>query len=80
MAKQLQHLEFFNQDNLIDAFGFIGPDCIIRGAHIIPAFVYGATEALLGPSFVREWDRHQQTSYSIPVFQVCQTLPDFSHS
>ena len=23
---------------------------------------------------------HQQTGYSIPVFQVCQTLPDFSQS
>ena len=57
MAKRLQHLEFFNQDNLINAFGFIDPDCVIRGAHIIPAFAYGATEALLGPSFVQEWDR-----------------------
>ncbi|KAG2739152.1 hypothetical protein P692DRAFT_201873415 [Suillus brevipes Sb2] len=50
----LQHLEFFDQDNLAEAFGFLDPDSIIRRVHIIPAFAYSRTDTLLGPSFVRK--------------------------
>lgn len=36
------------------AFGFINPDEVIRGAHLIPAFNYGGTEDLLqGESIAR---------------------------
>ncbi|KIK15448.1 hypothetical protein PISMIDRAFT_115159, partial [Pisolithus microcarpus 441] len=57
VAKHLQCLEFFNQDNLIDAFGFLDPDCIIRGTHLIPAFAYSSTDELLAQSFMQDWDR-----------------------
>ncbi|KAG2030543.1 hypothetical protein BDR03DRAFT_843298, partial [Suillus americanus] len=51
-AKCLQRLEFFDQDSLGEAFGFLDPDSIICGVHIIPAFAYSHTDTLLGPSFV----------------------------
>lgn len=53
-AKRLQHLEFFDKDSLDEAFGFLDPDSVIRGVHIIPAFAYSRTDTLLGPSFVRK--------------------------
>jgi hypothetical protein len=53
-AKRLQRLEFFDKDSLDEAFGFLDPDSVIRGVHIIPAFAYSRTDTLLGPSFVRK--------------------------
>ncbi|KAF8143030.1 hypothetical protein K438DRAFT_1634402, partial [Mycena galopus ATCC 62051] len=44
--KRLFRLEFV-PDSDPDAFGFLNPDEVIRGAHIIPAFSTGTTEALL---------------------------------
>ncbi len=35
------------------AFGFLDPDQIVRGVHLIPAFAYGQTGELLGPSICR---------------------------
>ena len=35
------------------AFGFIDPAEVIRGIHLIPAFAYGKTDGLLGPSIAR---------------------------
>ncbi|KIJ14903.1 hypothetical protein PAXINDRAFT_23838, partial [Paxillus involutus ATCC 200175] len=46
-AKRLQHLEFFDQENQEEAFGFLDPDSVIRGVHLIPAFSYGSTQDLL---------------------------------
>jgi hypothetical protein len=52
----------FVPDDLIDlddpseasgAFGFIDPAEVIRGVHLIPAFAYGKTDGLLGPSIAR---------------------------
>ena len=49
----------FVPDDLIDlddpseasgAFGFIDPAEVIWGVHLIPAFAYGKTDGLLGPS------------------------------
>ena len=31
-------------------FGFINPDLVVHGVHIIPALTFGYTEELLGPS------------------------------
>jgi hypothetical protein len=47
-------LEFFDQDSLGEAFGFLDPDSVIHRVHIIPAFAYSRTDTLLGPSFVRK--------------------------
>ena len=39
-AKRLLQIEFYDQESL-DVFGFIDPDSIVRGVHIIPAFGWG---------------------------------------
>ncbi|KAF9241994.1 hypothetical protein BU15DRAFT_38310, partial [Melanogaster broomeanus] len=69
-AKRLQRLEFFDQENQEEAFGFLDPDSVIRGVHLIPAFSYGSTQDLLpGPSFVRQekgtegWDKDWRYLY-----------------
>lgn len=51
--KRLHRLQFFDQEDASDAFGFIDPDLVVRGAHIIPAFGYSQTNDLLGPSQAR---------------------------
>jgi hypothetical protein len=50
--KRLHRLEFV-PDSEPGAYGFVNPDDVIRGAHLIPAFHYGATEDAPGPSFSR---------------------------
>ncbi|KIK40282.1 hypothetical protein CY34DRAFT_87618 [Suillus luteus UH-Slu-Lm8-n1] len=50
-AKHLQRLEFFDQDSLPDAFGFLDPDSVICGVHLIPAFNFDTTDKLLEPTF-----------------------------
>ena len=52
-AKRLPWVQFFDQSNPGDTFGFVNPDAVIRGVHLIPAFRYGLTEDLLGPSFTQ---------------------------
>lgn len=52
--KRLLRLQFFNQDIPSDAFGFLDPDSVVRGVHLIPAFAYGRTEELLGHSYARQ--------------------------
>ena len=60
--KRLPWLEFFDEESLPEAFGFLDPCSVMRGVHLIPAFAYGATKDLLHPSFVQpesdgiEWD------------------------
>jgi len=34
-------------------FGFLDPDQVICGVHLIPAFAHGRTDHYMGPSFVR---------------------------
>jgi hypothetical protein len=53
--KRLHRLEFV-PDSEPGAYGFVNPDDVIRGAHLIPAFHYGATEDAPGPSFARAED------------------------
>ncbi|KAJ7462907.1 hypothetical protein FB451DRAFT_1562362 [Mycena latifolia] len=49
--KRLYRLEFLpNSDE--DAFGFLNPDEVIRGAHIIPAFAHRRTEEFLVPGSI----------------------------
>ncbi|KAJ7733500.1 hypothetical protein B0H16DRAFT_1304133, partial [Mycena metata] len=49
-AKRLHRLEFVAADSP-HAFGFLNPDEVIRGTHLIPAFHYGRTHGLLGPAW-----------------------------
>ncbi|KAG0703308.1 hypothetical protein DFH29DRAFT_998600 [Suillus ampliporus] len=52
-AKRLHCIGFFKQDDPSEGFGFIDPDHVIRGVHLIPGYQHGRTDTQLGPSFVR---------------------------
>jgi hypothetical protein len=54
-SKRLHRIGFLTDDIDSDpgCFGFIDPDLVIRGVHLIPAYAYGRTEKYLGPSFAR---------------------------
>lgn len=50
-TKRLHRIGFVDDET---AFGFLDPDQVIRGAHLIPAFAHGRTNALLtGKSVAR---------------------------
>ncbi|KAJ7151509.1 hypothetical protein C8R46DRAFT_1229045 [Mycena filopes] len=56
-AKRLHRLEFLPEGDP-NAFSFLHPDEVIRGAHLIPAFHYGRTGMLLGPSLALDHEGH----------------------
>lgn len=67
--KRLHRLQFLPEDDP-EAFGFLDPDEVIRGAHLIPAFFYGGTEEYLrGISLARadnavdDWRFHYVNLY-----------------
>jgi hypothetical protein len=51
-TKRLHRLGYFKGDDP-SCFGFLDPDQVIRGVHLIPAFAHGRTEHYMGRSFVR---------------------------
>jgi len=51
-VKRLHRIGFLESGD-VSAFGFLDPVLLIRGVHLIPAFHYGRTMALLPPSIVR---------------------------
>ncbi|KAI0349319.1 hypothetical protein OH77DRAFT_1490928 [Trametes cingulata] len=53
-ARRLHRVEFVPVGCADDAFGFVDPADVIRGAHLIPAFAHGRTKELLGPSIARD--------------------------
>jgi hypothetical protein len=53
-AKHLQRLKFSNHNSHPDAFGFLDPDSVIHSVHLIPAFDFGTTDELLGPTFAQQ--------------------------
>jgi hypothetical protein len=58
-AKCLHRIGFVDyQDPL--AFGFLDPDQVIRGVHLIPAFTLGQTAHLLPPSIARPSSDHDE--------------------
>ncbi|KAJ7104782.1 hypothetical protein C8R44DRAFT_943843, partial [Mycena epipterygia] len=58
--KRLFRLEFL-PDTDSNAFGFLNPDEVIRGAHIIPAFAWGKTKELLAHGSVGRLPRNDLT-------------------
>ncbi|KAI9458799.1 hypothetical protein HD554DRAFT_2298897 [Boletus coccyginus] len=52
--KHLLRLQFFNQDIPSNAFGFLDPDLVVYGMHLILALAYGHTEELLGHSYAHQ--------------------------
>ncbi|KAJ8595466.1 HAD-like protein [Rhizopogon salebrosus TDB-379] len=51
-TKRLHRLGYFKGDDP-SCFGFLDPDQVIRGVHLVPAFAHGRTEHYMGRSFVR---------------------------
>lgn len=51
--QRLHRLGFLPGDDP-GAFGFLDPQEIIRGVHLIPAFAHGRSAGTLGPSIVRQ--------------------------
>lgn len=51
-AQRLPRIHFLDHSDS-EAFGFLDPEQMIRGAHLIPAFSQGKTEDYLPPSLVR---------------------------
>ena len=58
-SKRLHCIGFLERD-AEDAFGFMDPIHVIRGSHLLPAFVHGQTANLLGPSVIR---REEDVNY-----------------
>ncbi len=53
--RRLHTIGFVPEDDEA-AFGFLDPDQIVRGVHLIPAFAFGRTAEMLRPSVVRHPD------------------------
>ncbi|KIK73974.1 hypothetical protein PAXRUDRAFT_82301, partial [Paxillus rubicundulus Ve08.2h10] len=53
-AKRLHRLQFFGKDHATDAFGFVDPNSVICGVHLILAFALGSMNEYLGPSFIHQ--------------------------
>lgn len=77
-AKRLPRVGFYDADDE-SAFGFLDPDLVIRGVHLIPAFRYKLTNHLLGPSIARQtadldkdWDWYYVNMSVIPLSTVSQ--------
>ncbi|KAJ7503571.1 hypothetical protein B0H11DRAFT_1710596, partial [Mycena galericulata] len=78
-AKRLHRLEFLPGTHP-DAFGFLNPDEVIRGAHLIPAFHYGRTQDILGGHSLaldneelddnKEWRYHYVNLYAHFMIQI----------
>lgn len=52
-SQRLHRVGFVDSDNP-EAFGFLDPNEVIRGVHMIPAFAHGHTSDLLAPSIARQ--------------------------
>ena len=52
-TKRLPRVGFYDSSDP-SAFGFLDPESIIRGVHLIPAFTYGQTSELLPHSIARQ--------------------------
>ncbi|KAJ7156268.1 hypothetical protein C8R46DRAFT_1004688 [Mycena filopes] len=61
-AKRLHRVGFLDSSKT-EAFGFIDPAEVIRGAHLIPAFHYGRTADLLPPSITRHFEAENHEDY-----------------
>ncbi|KAJ7211477.1 hypothetical protein B0H12DRAFT_1079580 [Mycena haematopus] len=58
--KRLHRVGFVDSDH---AFGFLDPAEIIRACHLTPAFHYGRTSALLGPSIAHHYHGEDNEDY-----------------
>lgn len=47
---RLERIRFVTSEDGSSPFGFVDPNVVVRAIHLIPAFRYGRTKRLLGPS------------------------------
>ena len=73
--RHLPRVGFYPQDDA-NAFGFIDPDDVVHGVHLIPAFRFGHTTALLLPSIAcrksdndEDWDWYYVNMYVLQPLQ-----------
>lgn len=69
-ARRLDRVGFVNGET--DRFGFLDPSLVVRACHLIPAFQYGRTQSLLGPSKYRHRDGDWCYYYINRHVQTCQ--------
>lgn len=55
-TRHLERVEFVTEEDDEEMFGFVDPEQVIRGCHIIPAFSLERDISRLGPSMAREPD------------------------
>lgn len=79
-AKRLPRVGFLD-GNDAGAFGFVDPNELIRGAHLIPAFAHGQTNDMLPKSIARQADEKDldYAKYYVGMY-VLQVLFDDSSS
>jgi hypothetical protein len=58
-TRRLHRIGFLPSDD-INAFGFLDPEEVLRGVHLIPGFAHGRTAHLLGPSIARLQDENDE--------------------
>jgi hypothetical protein len=66
----------------VDAFGFLDPNLVVRGVHLIPAFYHGRTEEYLAPSIARplsDEDTDWVYFYIAMYVYFSPHIPSFSH-
>ena len=54
-----------------EAFGFLDPTLVIRACHLVPAFKFGKTLGLLGPSLAREHEEGDWENYYVMQCDFC---------
>ncbi|KAJ7101024.1 hypothetical protein C8R43DRAFT_1048129 [Mycena crocata] len=67
--KRLHRLEFL-PDSHADAYGFVDPNEVIRGSHLIPAFAHGPTDPVPYTSLARKGDEFDDWRYHYVNFFV----------
>lgn len=70
-AFRLDRVGFVAPEHDSPRFGFLDPDSVIRGAHLMPAFMYGLTSRFLAPSLIirdvneQDWESFYVNRYSV---------------
>jgi hypothetical protein len=67
-AKRLHRLEFFDEDSP-DAYGFLDPDSVIRGVHLIPGFAFP-----IDPEDLNSGSRFQYLNMCALIFFIVTIL------
>jgi hypothetical protein len=62
-TQRLHRIGFVPQSDSA-AFGFVNPDNVIRTCHLVPAYHYGRTRGLLGPSSIDRYDDEEDADWN----------------